>query len=202
MLQAMLAERFHLKIRLDNKEQNIYALVQGKDGHKMKPAVEDTPTPAAAPERAPKADVAMTVNGEQMSVNRTADGAVVKTADTGEVKVTAGAGGTIRMAMSRITMPKLVEQLTPMLDRPVVDMTGLTGPYQVALEISMQDLASVARAAGMALPGAAAGGNGQAADPGGSIMTSVQQLGLKLDGRKAPVEMVVVESVDRNPTEN
>ena len=208
MLQALLAERFHLKVHRESKDQNIYALVVSKGGHKMTEAPAEPET--AAP--APKADMVVGVGDNQVSVNRTANGAVMRDGNN-TTKVSVGSSpGMIKMEMSRLTMPKLAEQITPMLDRPVVDMTELKGAYQVALELSMMDMMAVARAAGANIPGAApmgaagggpAGAGPAAADPtGGSIFSSVQQLGLRLDGRKAPTETIVVDSVDKNPTEN
>jgi uncharacterized protein (TIGR03435 family) len=49
---------------------------------------------------------------------------------------------------------------------------------------------------------AAASGRPLDAAPGPSIFTAVQQLGLKLDARKAPVEILVVESASRVPVKN
>jgi uncharacterized protein (TIGR03435 family) len=216
MLQALLAERFHLKVHRENKEQNVYALIQGKDGHKLKASVEEPPPAreagADAPKDAPKADMSMNINGQQMNINRTANGATVTGgADTGTVKISMGQGGMMHYEMGRVTMPKLVEQLAPMLDRPVLDATGMSGAYQVAFDMSMQDLIAAARAQGANIPGMPAlppgaggpGGGPSASDPtGGSIFTSVQQMGLRLDSRKAPIENVVVDSADKNPTEN
>ena len=54
-------------------------------------------------------------------------------------------------------------------------------------------------------PGAAgpAGLAGAASDPGGSsIFDSVQKLGLKLEPRKVPVEMIVIDKIEKTPTEN
>jgi uncharacterized protein (TIGR03435 family) len=42
-----------------------------------------------------------------------------------------------------------------------------------------------------------------ASDPsGGSIFSSLQQMGLKLEPRKAPVDLIVVDHVEKVPTEN
>lgn len=73
---------------------------------------------------------------------------------------------------------------------PVVDKTGLTGAYDFTLEYSLD------------LPNSA---GGSAGEPSGlpTLLTAIQQqLGLRLVSRKIPFPVVVVESVDRTPTEN
>ena len=109
-------------------------------------------------------------------------------------------------------MATLAQTLTPMLDRPVLDHTGLKGEFTIALDLSMSDMMQMARTAGIAgvgLPpaGGAAGGPGPAglaaSDPsGGSIFVSVQQLGLRLEKQKAPIETIIVDSMEKNPSEN
>jgi uncharacterized protein (TIGR03435 family) len=112
-------------------------------------------------------------------------------------------------------MATLAQTLTPMLDRPVVDHTDLKGAFQIALDLSLQDMMQVARAAGIGGAGTAPFAGGPAAglgpgapglaasDPsGGSIFMSVQQLGLRLEKQKAPIETIVVDSAQKNPTEN
>jgi len=76
----------------------------------------------------------------------------------------------------------------------------------------MSDMMGAARAAGAGMgiamggpisAGGAAGGAGEASDPsGGSIFQSVQKMGLKLEPKKAPVEILVVDHLDKLPTEN
>lgn len=210
LLQTLLADRFHLKLHRESREQNVYALIVAKGGHKMKEGSPEPELPAAS---GAKADVTIGVGNEQVSMNRTASGATVRMGNN-TTKVAMGAGGTIRMEMSRLSMPMLVDQLTPMLDKPVVDLTELKGEYELALELSMADVMAAARAAGANMsalgapappppPGGAAPSGPAASDPsGGSIFNSIQQLGLKLEGRKAPVETIVVDSVDKSPTEN
>jgi uncharacterized protein (TIGR03435 family) len=159
-------------------------------------------------------------SGDQtLRINRAAgpaggQGVVVSGSKNGAMKMSMGQNGQMRMEMERMTMEELATLLTPMLDRPVVDRTGLKGPYQIGLDLNMQDMVQVAVKSGALaglpvgqLQGAAgrdAAGTGPvASDPsGGTIFQSVQQLGLKLEKQKAPVETVVVDSAEKTPTEN
>jgi uncharacterized protein (TIGR03435 family) len=95
--------------------------------------------------------------------------------------------------------------LVPYLNRPVVDMTGLKGTYQVTMEFSLADTMGVVRAADQRNGVAPAGGDApaMASDPtGSSVFSSVQRLGLKLESRKAPVEQLMVDHLEKTPTEN
>jgi len=117
------------------------------------------------------------------------------------------------MEFGKMSMPNLAEMLSRFVDRPVVDMTELKGNYQVALALSMEDLGNVARKVSsetgimMPMPGPAAGDaarapSAAASAPSTSVFSAVQQLGLKLDPRKAPVEMIVIDHLEKAPTEN
>lgn len=86
----------------------------------------------------------------------------------------------------RQTMPELASFLTRMTPRPVFDKTGLTEKYQVVIDLPL-------------VPAGEAAG---AADESSSIFTSVEQLGLKLDPQREPLETVVVDHVEKMPTEN
>ena len=117
------------------------------------------------------------------------------------------ADGKMHMEAEKMSMALLTETLTRFVDRPVVDMTELKGNYHIALDLSMDDLKNAAKAAGMgAMMGP--GGDGaktstEAAEPAGSsLFTSMQQMGLKLEARKAPMTMIVVDHLEKTPTEN
>jgi uncharacterized protein (TIGR03435 family) len=113
----------------------------------------------------------------------------------------------MHLEAEKMSMTTLIETLTRFLDRPVVDMTELTGNYQVALDLSTEDLKNAAKAAGMgAMMGGAGDGaksSAEASDPAGSsIFTSIQKMGLKLEPRKAPLLMIVIDHLEKSPTEN
>ena len=85
-------------------------------------------------------------------------------------------------------MGQLVTMVTFMVGRPVFDKTDLAGAYNSPLEPSMEEV----------------GGLNAPSDvtQRPSIFTSVQELGLKLESRKAPIEMIVVDGGSKTPTEN
>ena len=218
MLQALLAERFKLVVHRDTKEHAVYALVVGKSGPKMKDAEPD-PAPGTAAAAPPAGGMVVGSGDSQMRISPNKEGrsATVAGAPFGQMKVTMGEAGMIHMDFARMTMPSFADMLSRMTDRPVVDRTELKGNYQLAMDLSMDEMRNVARAAaasaGFALPmgpgrpGGDAGRGPAPADaastPGGSsIFSAVQQLGLKLDPRKLPVETLVVDHVEKTPTEN
>jgi uncharacterized protein (TIGR03435 family) len=116
------------------------------------------------------------------------NGPKLKAADAGESSIGIRIHGAGHLTASKASMQELAETLSdvrlngrPMLDRPVLDRTGLQGVYDFALEWT-PDLAPV--------EGAAQGGP--------SIFTAVQeQLGLKLETQKAPVKIFVIDHVEK-----
>ena len=211
MLQALLAERFQLKIHRENREHAVYALVVAKGGHKLKESPPDPEIPATADEPAATRPAKGTIslgNGTQVRVDNAGGGATVTSPQNGTMKMSMSPDGQMRMEYSKVAMAQFADMLTRFVDRPVVDMTELKGNYQVAMDLAMADMLNIAKAGGIALPALGArGGNpaqlAQASDPSSNtVFNSVQQLGLRLDSRKAPVEFIVVDRAERSPTEN
>ena len=84
-------------------------------------------------------------------------------------------------------MAALADFISRYYDRPLVDMTGLTGAYDMGFDVSAEEIHNAARAhgIGMRAPDLA----DAASDPSGaSLPSSLQKLGLKLESRKAPAE--------------
>jgi uncharacterized protein (TIGR03435 family) len=212
MLQALLAERFKLVIRRETKDQSVYALVVAKGGPKLKEADPDPPapeTPAEVPDAPKKGEMVFGQGSSQVRISGNmagGKGMTVKGGAMGEMHMTM-ADGKLHLEAAKMSMSSLAEVATTFVGRPVLDMTELKGNYQVALDLSMDDLKNVAKAAGMSMPGGPGGIGGQpsadASDPSGStIFASIQQMGLKLEARKAPLPFIVVEHFEKSPTEN
>ena len=97
-------------------------------------------------------------------------------------------GGEIVGRGQRLTA--LARMLSLFAGRPVVDRTGLTGGFDFDLRFPELDTPPQGRAGGLA------------ADAGGGIFAAVQeQLGLKVESIRGPLEFVVIDSID-HPTEN
>jgi uncharacterized protein (TIGR03435 family) len=202
MLQTLLADRFKLTIHRDKKEHAVYALVVGKGGLKMKESEKDPNAPQSA---------ATGSGSSEVTLSRGPKGAIVSDGEGGQTKMTMGADGkTMHLETSKMSMAKMAEALSRFVDRPVVDMTELKGDYQVALDLSMQDMLDAARRAGAPVPpgpgprGRDAGALADAAsDPsGGSVFASIQALGLKLEPRKSSIDLIVIDHAEKMPTEN
>jgi len=208
MLQALLADRFKLVIHRDTKDHSVYALVVAKGGSKLKEAEPDPPAPET-PEEPKQGETVMGQGSSQVRISGSMEngkGVTVKGGPQGQMKMSM-VDGKMHMEAAKMTMATLCEVASRFVDRPVVDMTELKGNYQVALDLSMDDLRNIARAAGVAaVPGpggGAAPAATEASDPtGSSIFVSVQQMGLKLEARKAPLDTIVIDHLEKAPTEN
>ena len=208
MLQALLAERFKLTAHRESKEQPVYALVVAKGGPKLTPAAAPGPDEPTVADPAKDGFALDTPNG-RMSVSPGRGGAVVTSPQTGKMRMSMSPDRGMTMNAEHLTMLALADLLSGFVDRPVLDTTELKGTYQVTLELSMEDLMNGARAQGIQIPPMGAGGRGGGptasgpADPtGSSVFESVQKLGLKLEPRKMPVNQVIVDHMEKMPTEN
>ena len=184
MLQALLEDRFKLAVHRATAEHPVLALVIGKGGLKLK----ESGTPPSIDENAPlkPGEVAMD-NGDgpsRMTLNRDGGGAM-NMGSRGVVTFrTDPATQTMHLDATMITLVGLAEMLTQFSQMmgagalQFVDMTGLKGHYQVALDFSRSDRATMVRSMGLDTPAVES-------DSGGTpLLTAVQALGLKLEPAK------------------
>ena len=85
-------------------------------------------------------------------------------------------------------------------------MTNFEGRYDISLGVSMEDMAGRERmiGGGMMMMHQGGGDGGRAPEtstPAPSIFSALQKLGLKLDSRKAPLDILIVDAAEK-PTEN
>jgi uncharacterized protein (TIGR03435 family) len=105
----------------------------------------------------------------------------------------------VRVQGYRVTTADLCRELSRILDRDVVDQTGLREPFDLRMELSPADAL-----AGLMLNGApmyTPDPNGPADPPGASVFAAVLKLGLKLEPAKGSAEFLVIDRIER-PSEN
>jgi len=213
MLKTLLAERFKIQIHHETKEHSVYALVVGKNGLKMKESEPEKPAAEGEKdEKTPAGGFVMGQGSSQARISQGGDGRsmTVKSAQ-GNMAMSMGADGNMHMAASQMAIPAFIELITRFVDKPVLDETGLKGKYDMAVDMTMADMANIARSAGIAVPGMGGGGGrgsgvgaaDAASDPsGGTIFQSVQAMGLKLEPKKLQLDLIVVDKGEKVPTEN
>jgi uncharacterized protein (TIGR03435 family) len=173
MLQRLLEDRFQLKIHRQVEEAPLYALTVAKSGFKLKPMKDgdctETMKGAIGADDKPYCRwVGWPIHGP----NRTLLG-----------------GG--------ITMARLAESLaTFVLDRNVIDRTGIAGSFLIRLEFAPDEsLRCLSREMCAVDPNSDI-------PPGATIFSAMeQQLGLKLEQIKGPREHIVIDHVEP-PSEN
>lgn len=204
MLKALLADRFKLAVHHETKEHAVYALVVGKNGPKLKESAPEAPAAADGDKPASNTmSMAPTGDGRGMTVKGPMGNMKISTAD-----------GALHMQSSQMSMAAFIDMISRFVDKPVVDETGLKGKYDIDIEMSMADMMTMARSAGIAGIGGGGGGMGRggagnpnpadaASDPsGGSIFQTVANLGLKLEPKKTQMDVIVIDKGEKTPTEN
>jgi len=189
MLKALLSQRFQISTHNESKEFPVYGLVLAKGGLKMKESTD------------PGASALLTDTKAPLDVN--VDGG------PGGVNIALPRGSSFSLANDKIeakklTMAEFVDLLWRFTDRPVVDMTGLKGAYDFTLQLTPEDyyamLIQSAVNAGVSLPPQALQlMEGVTKD---SFYAALQLVGLKLETRKAPLDVLVIDHVSKTPTEN
>jgi uncharacterized protein (TIGR03435 family) len=169
MLQALLEDRFKLKIHRETREVAVYQLTAGKGGPKLQAAEER----GCAPFDAEKLDPPQ---GTHLC------GVLLRSLNPA-----------VPTALYGATMVDLCRGLSQLLDREVVDKTGISGVFDIRLELSRADLFPLARRVSSD-PDAPA----SASEPSGSsIFRALQTLGLKLESGRGPGEFFVIDHVER-----
>jgi len=127
----------------------------------------------------------------------------------GGATVNFGNGSYFTFANSRFEGRKLsaalmADVLARFTDRPIVDMTNLMGVYDFVLDLAPEDFRAMgiraAIASGVALPPQILLQMESAS--GDSLFNAVEKLGLKLESRKAPIEVLVIDHAEKTPTDN
>lgn len=169
MLRALLEERFQLQVTRESREMGGYALVKTGAPPRLRPSSIDC---AAAAK----------VLAEQV-----AKGQLPAPGDVACAIIPAPGAGGFRVRGTGQSVAQLAAYLTPMIGRPVTDETGLTGAFDFELQFDPAVLGAVAARMGIVLPGAFP----ESTSP--ALFTALQeQLGLKLESRRVPVDVVVV----------
>ncbi len=194
MLRALLADRFKLAIHTETRELPVYALVLARKDGKLGPQL----TPVSA-------ECASTLAARRGGPPRGGPGGPDGRGPAGPPgppplpqpgeKMPCGSSrlGPGDFSSGGLAMPQLAQSLSQLVNRIVQDKTELTGTYEANLKWTPDQLPQ-----GRDLPPGF-----PAIDPNGpSIYTAVQeQLGLKLDSQKAPVDVLVIDRVE-HPTED
>ena len=182
MMRTLLADRFKLAVHHEAKEQTIYALVLARADGQLGPQLKKSATDCAA-----------------LAAARGRSGPPPPLPAPG-VRPQCGMmmrpGG---MSAGGMPIAQLVASLSGNVQRIVVDRTGLTGTFDIDLTWTPDQMPQRA-------PGSGDGPiqfNGVSIDPNGpSLFTAIQeQLGLKLESTKGPVDVLVIDRAEK-PTED
>jgi uncharacterized protein (TIGR03435 family) len=187
MLQLLLADRFKLTLHRETKELAVYNLVVAKGGPKLQESKPEDKSADA--EKLTKEGLAKSLAEKGGSSGPSSvssggssggGGKSVLLGGAGGANISFSRGGSRNMNGRGATMEGLAATLANICNRPVFDKTGLTGKYDYKLEYAPED----------AQPDTDSNAP--------SIYTAVQeQLGLKLESAKGPVEVFVIDHAEK-----
>ena len=183
MMQALLEDRFQIKVHREMKDFPVYVLSVAKSGPKMKEVAPDA------------------VDGGSVNVSAAGSAAGV-VVNLGNGSYYAFADN--KLDARKLSMEAFTDTLGRFVDRPVVNQTDLKGSYDFTLEFAPEDFRAMhirsAVNAGVVLPPEAL----RALEYGSSdsLFAAVQTVGLKLERKKAPLDVLVIDRIERSPTAN
>jgi len=175
MLRSLLEDRFQLKTHRQTKELPVYLLLPAKGGLKLPPPKESNCWALDAPPQPPG-------GGRLASFFKCG-------------RLFRGSGDeTVSLRGGSVAMPELVRAVSIFVGKPVIDKTGFLGEFDVNITFAPDPAVSMNSLDPGELPSTDSG-------PPNIFFALQQRLGLKLESSKAPVEILVIDSVGR-PTAN
>jgi|SRR5688500_15151412 len=210
MLQRLLAERFGLVVHREPRPMEVYELSVGPDGHKLREVEPVNELDKSFPVSKLAEQLGTAANSSDR-VTDTPDGPVrtIRSGDSLKTttltartmyKVTQNVGSLSRRTQTldatRMTMAEFAAVLAANMGQPVLDKTGLREMYAFSVELPMEArlIESLARSP--------SGASATLELPNLSEAKAVESLGLRLERRRSPVEVVVIDQIDRTPTDN
>jgi bla regulator protein blaR1 len=174
MMRALLAERFNLVVHNETKDQPIYALILARSDGRLGPELKKSDTDCAA----------------VIAAARGRGGAPPPPPGPAPCGIRIAPGS---MVLGGASLSQFATSLSMFVGRVVLDRTGLTGAFDLNLNWTPDQMPQRPPGAPDLPP----------IDPNGpSIFTAVQeQLGLKLDSQRGPVEVLVIDRAE-HPTPN
>ncbi len=171
MLQAVLEDRFQLKIHRETREVAVYAITIAPGGPHLTTAQKGScivldlsiPAPPPAPGRPPPVLCGM-------------------------FRPSGPNGG---LEVRGVTIADLCNQLAVWLDRDVIDKTGITGAFDIHLDLRLSDLGGARDVAPVSPPPVTQG------NPLVPVTAALQKVGLQLEPAQAPAEFLAIDRVVR-----
>jgi bla regulator protein BlaR1 len=203
MMQALLEDRFNLKLHHETRDLPVYELTAAKSGVKLQGSKEGScispvpngpplfgqdGVPPPPPPPPPPGLPFPAAPGQSILCGRVVMG--MSSSDA-------------RMQGGRVSMTDLIRTLSNVLGRTVVDKTGFTTTFDFYLQFTADESLAGLPAAPPS-PNSPNNSIRQAPSPGlyGTIFAAIQeQLGLKLESAKGPVEVLIIDSVEK-PSDN
>ena len=176
MLRALLADRFKLVAHNETREMPIYSLVPARSDGRL----------------GPRLSVAKVDCQSRQTARR--GGPPPAPPQPGQPIECGAMMGPGNLNVGGMPMSELARSLSPLVGRIVIDKTGLNGRYDFQMTYAPE---------GRGFGPAPGGGEPPPVDPNTpSLFTALQeQLGLKLESERAPVDVVVIDRVEQ-PTED
>ncbi|HEY7856544.1 MAG TPA: TIGR03435 family protein [Terriglobales bacterium] len=187
MLQSLLRERFQLTSHNAIKELPVYKLALTSGGLKIKADAAN-----------PNGDLDPNLGPINANATGSASGTTVSYGNGSAFSLSAD-----HFTVTKMTMGNIADALGRYEDLPVVNATGTGGIYDLSLAITPEDyrvmIIRIAVAQGVPLPPQALAMLDGARTP--TLDASLAAVGLKLSTSRAPLELLVVDHINRTPTE-
>jgi len=189
LLKNLLVERFKLKTHVEPREMQVYDLIMARSDGRLGPDIKPSKSDCSNADELNAARAEALTKGDFSGV-MAKPGEVLTCTVSPNV---AGGPANISVHGDGQEIKQLIELLTQLTGRPIRDKTGLTGRYDFDMKLDLQTLLAMARGMGMPVPASV---NLPQSD-GSSLMTALnEQLGLKLDSVRAPMDVLVVDSAE------
>ncbi len=205
MLQNLLIDRFKISMHCAKKDFTVYDIVVAKSGVKMKPSAAEQPAPVQqrGPRPADPAEVraqtekalAQLQANVARGPNLDSDGYTILPDDNKAAMRSRGINGQMWINARGQSMASLLRTLQNGIGSGVrlVDRTGLTGFYDFKLHFARPNVA----------PAPEAAGNLDADDPAPDVASAMQsQLGLRLEKSAMPLDVLIIDHIEKIPTDN